>query len=89
MPLSSEGYISPEAFNKMLYSLEVVPVTSCRNVVLGLVRSKRKILKLTREIAFHIRVLFVCLKPMFWVVFLLNGVLYVFTKESAPFFLWQ
>lgn len=62
-------------------------MVSCRNVGMGFVMSRRKILKLTVEVAFHVFLLFVCLKPAFWIVLLLHGILYVFTKEPAPFLL--
>lgn len=89
MPLSNEGYISSEVFNKMIYLLETVPVVTCRKMIKDLVMSERKILKLTVERAFQVFVLLVCLKPMFCIIFLLYGILHVFTNKPLFFFFFS
>lgn len=54
MPPSIKRSHSPEVLNKMLYLLDVAQLVSWRNAVMGLVRSKKKIPKLTMNIWFHI-----------------------------------
>lgn len=86
MPPSIKRSHSSEVLNRMLYLLDVAQLVSWRNAVMGLVRSKKKIPKLTTNIRFHIIVLFACLKPMFWIAFFLNNILHMFIKEGAPCF---